>query len=88
MMPASAIKKLQRGDTFVEKFSLVTIFFCDIVGFTTMAGEMTPLIVMEMLNDLYTVFNKLIVKHKVYTVETIGNASWLLEGLLTVAQDQ
>ena len=80
MMPALAIKKLQRGDTVVEKFSLVTIFFCDIVGFTTMAGEMTPLIVMEMLNDLYTEFDKLTVKHNVYKVETIGDCFMAIGG--------
>ena len=38
----------------VEKFNLVSIFFSDIVGFTSMAGEMSPIDVMSMLNQLYT----------------------------------
>jgi hypothetical protein len=80
MMPLSAIKKIDRGDTVVEKFHLVTIFFCDIVGFTTMAGEMTPLNVMEMLNDLYIEFDKLTIKHKVYKVETIGDCFMAIGG--------
>ena len=50
----------------------VTIFFSDIVGFTTMAGEMTPIEVMRMLNELYLGFDKLVEKHGVYKVETIG----------------
>jgi class 3 adenylate cyclase len=39
--------KLQRGQTVLEKFNLVTIFFSDIVGFTNMAGNMTPIQVMK-----------------------------------------
>ena len=80
MMPSSAIKKINRGDTVVENFQLVTIFFCDIVGFTTMAGEMTPLTVMEMLNDLYVEFDKLTIKHNVYKVETIGDCFMAIAG--------
>lgn len=50
----------------------VTIFFSDIVGFTTMCGEMRPVQVMRMLNELYMELDKLVAKHKIYKVETIG----------------
>lgn len=53
----------------LEKFNLVTIFFSDIVGFTSMAGKMRPLQVMAMLNELYTELDKLVEKHEVYKVE-------------------
>jgi hypothetical protein len=69
VMPRRAIKKLQQGQTVLEKFNLVTIFFSDIVGFTSMAGSMRPLQVMAMLNELYNELDKLVVKHKVYKVE-------------------
>lgn len=52
----------------------MTIFFSDIVGFTSMAGTMRPIQVMKMLNELYTELDKLVEKHKVYKVETIGDA--------------
>lgn len=48
------------------------MFFSDIVGFTTMCGEMRPVQVMRMLNELYTELDKLVAKHKIYKVETIG----------------
>ena len=47
VMPRRAIMKLQRGQTVLEKFNLVTIFFSDIVGFTNMAGNMRPIQVMK-----------------------------------------
>merc|ERR1711862_69680 len=74
MLPKRAIKKLKKGQTVVDRFNLVTIFFSDIVGFTSLAGTLRPIEVMQMLNDLYKEFDKLVAKHNVYKVETIGDA--------------
>jgi atrial natriuretic peptide receptor A len=52
----------------------------DIIGFTSMAGEMSAYKVMEMLNDLYNEFDKLVEKHGVYKVETIGDAYMVVGG--------
>mmetsp|Transcript_31445 Transcript_31445/g.71954 ORF Transcript_31445/g.71954 Transcript_31445/m.71954 type:complete len:136 (-) Transcript_31445:560-967(-) len=57
MMPKTAIKKLQRGGTVVEKHDMVTIFFSDIVGYTGIADCLTPMEIMSMLNKLYTKFD-------------------------------
>ena len=72
IMPTDAIQKLNRGQTVVERYNIVTIFFSDIVGFTSLCGEMSPLQVMKMLNELYMQFDKIVEKHGVYKVETIG----------------
>ena len=80
MLPKRAIVKLHRGQTVLEKYNLVTIFFSDIVGFTSMAGSMRPIQVMKMLNELYTEMDKLVEKHQVYKVETIGDAYMVVGG--------
>ena len=53
---------------------LQTVFFSDIVGFTDISRQMTPTKVCDMLGRLYESFDKLARGHKVFKVETIGDA--------------
>lgn len=51
----------------------VTLLFADIKGFTQFSSSVTPEEVVKMLSGLFTEFDQLCVKLKVYKVYTIGD---------------
>lgn len=51
-----------------ELYEEVTIYFSDIVGFTTLCQYSTPMEVVDMLNDIYKGFDSIVDHHDVYKV--------------------
>ena len=68
MLPNFVVKQLSQGKKAVNVPGDKTILSSDIKGFTVLCQDCTAHEVVEMLTKLYTLYDKLIEKHKVYKV--------------------
>ncbi|KAJ1364591.1 hypothetical protein KIN20_024713 [Parelaphostrongylus tenuis] len=82
MLPRQIAEKLKLGRSVEpEMYERATVFFSDVVSFTTIAARGSPLNVIDLLNNLYTLFDGIIDRHDVYKVETIGDAYLCVSGV-------
>lgn len=82
IFPSEVAQQLWQGQMVqAKKFSEVTMLFSDIVGFTAICSQCSPLQVITMLNALYTRFDQQCGELDVYKVETIGDAYCVAGGL-------
>jgi len=83
IFPKHVAEALQDGrEVEAEHREEVTIFFSDIVGFTTISSSLPPRKVASLLDRLYRRFDALSFKHDIFKVETIGDAYMAVSNLV------
>jgi len=89
LLPEGAIMKLKKGDNFIaNSFEEISILYTDLVDFTKMSAEVTALQLMQFLNELYSAFDSIIQKYRLYKVETIGDAYSIIGGAFSSKKNQ
>ncbi|KAG7339186.1 PAS domain containing protein [Nitzschia inconspicua] len=77
VFPPHIAKALREGRRVEpESKDMVTIFFSDIVGYTSISETLQPIQIANMLDRLYLKFDALSQVHDVFKIETIGDC-WM-----------
>ncbi|XP_075418813.1 guanylate cyclase soluble subunit beta-2-like [Tenrec ecaudatus] len=82
MLPEHVANQLKEGKKVAAgEFETCTILFSDVVTFTNICAACDPIHIVDMLNSMYSKFDRLTSVHDVYKVETIGDAYMVVGGV-------
>ena len=82
VLPASIAARLKQTEGVIaDGFTDVTVLFADIVDFTSRSERIAPEQVVELLNDLFSAFDRLAQGRGLEKIKTIGDAYMVVGGL-------
>jgi adenylate cyclase len=82
VLPDGIVGRLRRGEAVTaDHFDNVTILFCDLVGFTRLTAAWHPARTLDLLNEIFSGFDELVVKYGLEKIKTIGDAYMVAGGL-------
>ena len=84
VFPHAILEKLKnKEETIAERFDSASVFFADIMGFTSLSEKLSPVELVELLDKLFSLFDGLVIKHNVEKIKTIGDAYMVAAGVPT-----
>ncbi|MGP1375032.1 MAG: adenylate/guanylate cyclase domain-containing protein [Almyronema sp.] len=84
MLPQLIAKRLKTNNhTIAEQFDQVGVLFADLVGFTATAAQMPAHQLVNLLNEIFSIFDHLVEQHGLEKIKTIGDAYMVAAGIPT-----
>ena len=88
ILPKAIADRLKQGqNTIADSFPEATILFADLVGFTRLSSQITPAELVRILNEIFSAFDRLVEKHGLEKIKTIGDSYMVGAGLPTPRPD-
>ncbi|KAF0683566.1 Aste57867_24423 [Aphanomyces stellatus] len=82
MLPVHVVARLENGATLIsDEENDVTLLFCDISDYTSLMERFNPREMVVLLDRIYSLFDKLCIKHGVRKMETVGKIYFACAGL-------
>jgi adenylate cyclase len=82
ILPGPIAERLKSGEQLIaDTFEGVTVLFADIVGFTALSSSMAPREILDLLSSVFGEFDKLVEKHGVEKIKTIGDCYMVVAGV-------
>jgi class 3 adenylate cyclase len=81
ILPAEIVEILKGENRVIADYHAETsVLFADLVDFTPMSVQMTPIELVELLNEVFSFFDVLVVKYQLEKIKTIGDCYMVASG--------
>ncbi len=88
ILPHSIAMRLKNQQSLIaERFDEVTILFADLVNFTSLASILSPTELVNLLNEIFSVFDRIASLDGLEKIKTIGDAYMVVGGLPNMRTD-
>lgn len=88
ILPKPVAEQLkQNPGSIADSFPEATVLFADIVGFTHLSTQRSPIELVTLLNNIFSAFDQLADLHGLEKIKTIGDAYMVVGGLPTPKPD-
>ena len=82
ILPSPIAERLkENNETIADSFTSVSVLFADIVDFTALSAGVSPIELVEILNDVFSTFDRLADQHGLEKIKTVGDAYMVVGGL-------
>lgn len=82
ILPQPIAQRLKQNESAIaERFDAVTVLFADLVDFTSLAAKITPTQLVNLLDEIFSAFDRLVEQYKLEKIKTIGDAYMAVGGL-------
>jgi class 3 adenylate cyclase len=88
ILPEPIADRLKQGHSIIaDSFAEVTVLFADIIDFTPLSARLSPAELVDLLNRVFSTFDRLSEQHGLEKIKTIGDAYMVVGGLPTPRAD-
>ncbi len=88
ILPQKIAKRLtQNRSTIAQEYPMASILFADIVNFTPLSEKLTPTELISLLNELFSEFDRLVERHGIEKIKTIGDCYMAAAGVPVPRED-
>ncbi len=88
ILPAPIAERLKQGEEVIaDSFEDVSVLFADLVNFTPLSTQIKPAELVELLNDVFSVFDELAREYGLEKIKTIGDSYMIVGGVPTPRPD-
>ncbi|TVR80489.1 MAG: hypothetical protein EA412_04560 [Chitinophagaceae bacterium] len=82
ILPAETANELkEKGYAVAKQYNQVTVLFTDFIGFTKVSEQLKPHQLVEIVNECFSAFDRIMEKYEIEKIKTVGDAYMAAGGM-------